>query len=494
MLLKLVNINGLQHLFACTEGQDDETLTILFLHPREKLSYSETLMKHDYQQRLKTLNARVKFPEELVRLVLVNEDPLHVEQHFQHPLNILKLKYAMANTEVSLKWEWHLRPMDAAQFYSQMFLNTMSTASGLRDQIPLLLDIIQAKDKELNQYRTEGCQLRRVTVETKPFDLDAFLNEHKELLDCAAAYQKAQSIFVADKPSDNLTPLSSPCARDVAPHTPSNGYSASWKISSPKKAPRIRKRKALEINTNHMERKVMQRRSNPLIEYRSSQSSQETNASEIFQVEDKKNDLSDGKEPSTSSGLSKGWSAKLTKYELASQEEYAYCKDEDDSSKDEDASSKDADASSKDEDGPAKDEDASAKDEDAFSQDEDTSSKDEDASAKDEENTNASNAYKFIIKKVLDAIKNKRLEMKKAARILGVSYGTLYVRYREVYGCLKHPYSGTAFRNSGSTSTSQMGVQPRFDLGFRNGGVLPAQLELGKLKKDLSELWTRPQI
>ncbi|XP_036677059.2 longitudinals lacking protein, isoforms H/M/V isoform X2 [Drosophila suzukii] len=79
-------------------------------------------------------------------------------------------------------------------------------------------------------------------------------------------------------------------------------------------------------------------------------------------------------------------------------------------------------------------------------------------------------------KRVLDAIKNKRLEMKKAARILGVSYGTLYGRYREVYGCLKHPYSGTAFRNSGSTSASQLGVQPRFDLGFRNGGVLPAQL------------------
>jgi len=40
-------------------------------------------------------------------------------------------------------------------------------------------------------------------------------------------------------------------------------------------------------------------------------------------------------------------------------------------------------------------------------------------------------------------------------------------------------FSGTAFRNSGSTSASQLGVQPRFDLGFRNGGVLPAQL--GKL-------------
>lgn len=43
-------------------------------------------------------------------------------------------------------------------------------------------------------------------------------------------------------------------------------------------------------------------------------------------------------------------------------------------------------------------------------------------------------------KRVLEAIKNKTLEMKKAAEILGVSYGTLYGRYREAYGCLKDPY------------------------------------------------------
>lgn len=41
-------------------------------------------------------------------------------------------------------------------------------------------------------------------------------------------------------------------------------------------------------------------------------------------------------------------------------------------------------------------------------------------------------------KRVMDAIKNKNLEMKKAAQLLGVSYGTLYGRYRETYGCLKH--------------------------------------------------------
>lgn len=80
-----------------------------------------------------------------------------------------------------------------------------------------------------------------------------------------------------------------------------------------------RKRKALEINTNHMERKVMQRRSNPLVEYKSSQSSQETNVNLILKVElapmDTKNDLTDDdEESSTSSGLSQGWSAKLTNH------------------------------------------------------------------------------------------------------------------------------------------------------------------------------------
>ncbi|XP_034234347.1 protein tramtrack, beta isoform-like [Thrips palmi] len=41
---------------------------------------------------------------------------------------------------------------------------------------------------------------------------------------------------------------------------------------------------------------------------------------------------------------------------------------------------------------------------------------------------------------VMEAIRNKDIEMKAGAEILGVSYGTLYGRYREAFGCLKHPY------------------------------------------------------
>ncbi|XP_063222442.1 uncharacterized protein LOC134530981 isoform X3 [Bacillus rossius redtenbacheri] len=43
-------------------------------------------------------------------------------------------------------------------------------------------------------------------------------------------------------------------------------------------------------------------------------------------------------------------------------------------------------------------------------------------------------------KRVMEAIKSKELEMKTGAELLGVSYGTLYGRYRDAYGCLKHPY------------------------------------------------------
>lgn len=40
----------------------------------------------------------------------------------------------------------------------------------------------------------------------------------------------------------------------------------------------------------------------------------------------------------------------------------------------------------------------------------------------------------------MEGIKNKEIDMKSAAEILGVSYGTLYGRYREVFGYLKHAW------------------------------------------------------
>ena len=44
------------------------------------------------------------------------------------------------------------------------------------------------------------------------------------------------------------------------------------------------------------------------------------------------------------------------------------------------------------------------------------------------------------VRRIMEGIKNKEIDMKTAAELLGVSYGTLYGRYREVFGYLKHSW------------------------------------------------------
>lgn len=50
------------------------------------------------------------------------------------------------------------------------------------------------------------------------------------------------------------------------------------------------------------------------------------------------------------------------------------------------------------------------------------------------------------VRRILEGIKNKEIDMKSAAELLGVSYGTLYGRYREVFGYLKHSWVSGSFR------------------------------------------------
>jgi len=47
----------------------------------------------------------------------------------------------------------------------------------------------------------------------------------------------------------------------------------------------------------------------------------------------------------------------------------------------------------------------------------------------------------YFVKQVMAAVKNKEIDMKGAAELLGVSYGTLYGRYRETFGYLKHAWN-----------------------------------------------------
>lgn len=75
-------------------------------------------------------------------------------------------------------------------------------------------------------------------------------------------------------------------------------------------------------------------------------------------------------------------------------------------------------------------------------------------------------------RRVMDAIKSKELEMKSAAEILGVSYGTLYGRYRDSYGCLKHPYRVRDFWSEPGPSEVLMKLRRKEITLFRAAEIL----------------------
>lgn len=71
-----------------------------------------------------------------------------------------------------------------------------------------------------------------------------------------------------------------------------------------------------------------------------------------------------------------------------------------------------------------------------------------------------------FVKVIMHAVKNKEIDVKGAAELLGVSYGTLYGRYRELFGYVKHAWN-TGGRpakpgSSGATSTTIAGGSSHF--------------------------------
>ncbi|XP_058063418.1 broad-complex core protein isoforms 1/2/3/4/5 [Anopheles bellator] len=88
-------------------------------------------------------------------------------------------------------------------------------------------------------------------------------------------------------------------------------------------------------------------------------------------------------------------------------------------------------------------------------------------------------------KRVMEDIKQKALEMKKAAKILGVSYGTLYGHYRDTYGCLKHPYKDAPYTSrlrlrdvSGEPGDATATIAQLVDMVQREVISLPRAAEL----------------
>ncbi|XP_022226898.2 uncharacterized protein LOC111081199 [Drosophila obscura] len=279
-MLKLIDINGRKFVINFVATGPDTGLQLQCLDQEREQSYTESLSASDFTKRLKALNTRVKFPEDDVRVALVRGDPTHasLSEANQDAGCVLQLKYKMLNN-MPLKWEWHLAHMDRALFYRKVFLDSISCASNMRDQVFSLTKQLQAKDEELKQYRIEGAQLRRGTVATKLFDMDAFKEMHEHMLTGSAIYRQLTEAF--DVKGSSLTLVHGKIEASKV-SDPKNSPASHSSNSTQKLSPRNRKRKAMESAKYHIERKVLRRRAQGPIEYKESQSTQEEIEDDLF--------------------------------------------------------------------------------------------------------------------------------------------------------------------------------------------------------------------
>ncbi|XP_064555562.1 uncharacterized protein LOC135440373 [Drosophila montana] len=302
MTLKIIQLNDVQ-LISCLSGDvDNDDVLQFYCHDKiNELSYNENLPVTQFQQRIRELNKRVHFPIKAVRTALSSAHPAEAtlrcvqhngaaeaepdvnmhgsieqqpEQQEQEQHSVLSLKYRIEGAPAPLKWEWRLTGVDSAMFYRCLLKDALHTATNLNENLQSLLDVVKKKDIELKQYRIEGAQLRRTTVATEPYDVDAFHVQHKQLLAAVAAYVKvgqaldgvpATAPIIKNETAVGVPPMSA----DVATTIPCSTAATS---SAKSISPRNRKRKAMETGIQHVERKVLQRRRVPQLQYKNTES------------------------------------------------------------------------------------------------------------------------------------------------------------------------------------------------------------------------------
>ena len=76
---------------------------------------------------------------------------------------------------------------------------------------------------------------------------------------------------------------------------------------------------------------------------------------------------------------------------------------------------------------------------------------------------------------MFQAVRNKEIDMKGGAELLGVSYGTLYGRYRELFGYVKHAW------NVGGRPPKLPSYPPAAFLTDPNNHQIFEQLKEGKI-------------
>ncbi|EDV91846.1 GH24377 [Drosophila grimshawi] len=246
------------------------------------MSYSENLTEPQILQRIRELNKRIHFPIAALNAALSGCNPVEAKMltgpDAAENDAVLSLKYRVEGAAAPLKWEWHLAAMDSAIFFRNALKVTLNEGYNLNTNLQYLLNIIKLKDKELQQYRIEGSRLLRTTVATERFDADAFRVEHDRLLSNVAKYEDMQHVLDDSMASTTgatikcESPVDKTKTADVATTIPCD---TAVKDASKTMSPRNRKRKAMETGIQHVERKVLQRRRVPQLQYKNTESQED---------------------------------------------------------------------------------------------------------------------------------------------------------------------------------------------------------------------------
>ncbi|KAM8720847.1 hypothetical protein ACLKA7_006830 [Drosophila subpalustris] len=292
MTLAIIQTNDLE-IITSFRTDDADALQFYCLDKKTELSYSENMPMDMFMQRIRQQNKRVHFPIKAVRAALSSANPMDAalsvaetstgrgeaaeqegkeEEQERKVRKILSLKYRVEGAPAPLKWEWHLTIIDSVLFYRSVLKDALYAASYLNVNLNSLLDVVRKKDKELKQFRLEGAQLRRTTVATEPFDVTAFQLQHKQMLMDVESFGQVQQFLSDSSNVKKEVETERPKTTNVATTIPCiSSVTQESKLISP----RTRKRKAMESSIQHVERKALQRRLMPQLQYKSSQSQED---------------------------------------------------------------------------------------------------------------------------------------------------------------------------------------------------------------------------
>ncbi|CAF0838344.1 unnamed protein product [Didymodactylos carnosus] len=144
-------------------------------------AYYEKLTEQDILKRLKVLNPKIEFKN--IKSALDRIHTMLSESTQQRDKNEIHLYLSTAlvpNLLVELKGyikdNYSFMYEFNCEFYEQNYVKQIILALGEREKRELeLIRIIQAKDKELEDYRSQGtCQLQRSWLQTQSFNKEQF--------------------------------------------------------------------------------------------------------------------------------------------------------------------------------------------------------------------------------------------------------------------------------------------------------------------------------